>query len=78
MYSVCLINSYWLLVFRFYIFHFSMTTSLQTVGKRNYRKNRGKRIRNKEHCKEIKTGEHMEPREQAKRLDKCEIGNTRN
>ena len=32
---------------------------------RNYRKNGGKRIRDKEHCEEIKTGEHVEPREQS-------------
>ena len=31
----------------------------------NYRNNRGKRIRDKEHGEEIKTGEHVEPREQA-------------
>ena len=38
-------------------------------GRENYRKNRGKRIRDKKHCEEIKTGEHLEPREQAiKRL----------
>ena len=38
-------------------------------GRENYRKNRGKRIRDKKHCEEIKTGEHLEPREQViKRL----------
>ena len=36
---------------------------------KNYRKNRGKRIRDKEHLEEIKTGKHVEPQEQAiKRL----------
>ena len=38
----------------------------KTIGKN---RDRGKRIRDKEHCEEIKTGEHVEPREQAiKRL----------